>query len=378
MRLLLAAHTFWPEMNGVAEVVRQIATRLSARGHDVHVATRRRRGLPAMERVAGVGVARFDVEGNWRTGVRGEVERYRAFVENESWDAIEIHCAQSWPLDSLLERISRIRARRIFVGHGLSEFGNPAWAGYFDLLARVLPDFDRVVALSDLLEESDLCHKVGMRCPTVVPNAVDLEEWNGPARGVRERWRVRGGPWLVSVSNHSPVKGHDAFFDVIQRVGRAIPAAAATIVGGPYPAERWGLGRLGVSGGCWYACHAKSLWFPRVGLRANVPRPEVVSAIMEADVVLVTSSREAAPLVILEAQAAGTPWVAFNVGCVRENPGGMVAGSPREMAEMAMELIRSPDKAAELAAEGRRATVARGGWERIAILHERLCRGEEP
>lgn len=377
MRLLLAAHTFWPEVNGVAEVVRQIATRLAARGHEVHVATRRRRSLPATEMVGGVHVSRFALEGNGREGIRGDLEAYRAFVEGGQWDAIEIHCAQSWPLDALLDRFHAIRARKLFVGHGLSELTNPLWSSYFDRLAHALPHFDRVVALSAFLEEAEVCRRAGMAPPAVVPNAVDLEEWDCPRLGIREPWGIGTRPWLVSVSNHSPVKGHDAFFKAVENVRMAVPAVTATVIGGPYPAERWGLGRLGVSGGCWYACQVRKFSTRCVSLRANAPRPEVVSALMEADVVLVTSLREAAPLVILEAQAAGTPWVAFNVGSIRENPGGMLAGNAREMAEMAVSLIRRPDKAAELAADGRRATIERGGWDRVAVLHERLCRGEE-
>lgn len=93
--------------------------------------------------------------------------------------------------------------------------------------------------------------------------------------------------------------------------------------------------------------------------------------------ILVTSSREAAPLVILEAQAAGTPWVAFDVGSNREHAGGSVVGSRSEMAGRVLELLGDPAQAKTLAAEGRPAATASGGWERVVDRHERLCGGEE-
>ena len=40
LRILHTAETYSPEVNGVAEVVKQISTRLARRGHEVHVATR--------------------------------------------------------------------------------------------------------------------------------------------------------------------------------------------------------------------------------------------------------------------------------------------------------------------------------------------------
>lgn len=377
MKLLLAAHTYWPEVNGVAEVVRQIATRLAARGHEVHVATQRRPGLRPAETVGGVQVTRFDVRGNGLTGVRGEVERYQGFVEDGRWEAIEIHCAQSWPLDSLVERLGRIGARKIFVGHGLSQFRNPTWTAYFEQLVRVVSEFDRIVALSTLLEEMDFCREAGLPRPAIVPNAVDLEEWNCDTRDVRAAWGIRPGPWLISVSNHSPVKGHDAFFDVVHGVAQAENAVSAAIIGEPYPTERWRLGRFGVRGGCWYTCRARTLCQPRVSLRPHRPRSEVVSAVREADVLLVTSIREAAPLTILEAQVAEIPWVAFDVGSIRENAGGIVVDTRHQMVENVLELLRDSRRAKAVAAEGRAAAIARGGWDRIVIRHERLCRGEE-
>ena len=40
MKLLLCCESYWPHRGGVQEVMRQIAERMAAGGHDVSVATR--------------------------------------------------------------------------------------------------------------------------------------------------------------------------------------------------------------------------------------------------------------------------------------------------------------------------------------------------
>jgi glycosyltransferase involved in cell wall biosynthesis len=145
-----------------------------------------------------------------------------------------------------------------------------------------------------------------------------------------------------------------------------------TIIGGTYPAARLRLGMLGIAGGCWYECLAKSVFRDSVRLARNVPRPDVVSATKEADVFLLTSRREAYPLSILESMAAGTPWVSFDVGCVRENKGGVVVRDGDEMATVTRELLQRPDLRSSLAEAGIAQIRARHDWDDIAGQYERL------
>src|ERR1039458_9870924 len=106
-----------------------------------------------------------------------------------------------------------------------------------------------------------------------------------------------------------------------------------TQIGHGHYATKWNLGRLGVRGGCYYSCITRALFDKSVTMMLNVPRAESVSAIKEADIMVHPSNWEASPLVILECMAAGKPFVAFDVGCVREHAGGRVVGSLSEMAE---------------------------------------------
>jgi glycosyltransferase involved in cell wall biosynthesis len=373
MRILQTAHSYPPDVSGVAMVVSNTARRLAAMGNEVHVATACQPLAAANEIADGVFVHRFDIRGNAVTGLHGDLESYRALLKSTEWDVVIMHCAQTWSTDAILPILSELRCGKLFVGHGFSALENPAYNRYFASLAQQFRGIHRVFALSRMLEEPAFCRQHGLPEPLVVPNGVDLLEWERVPLGLRASWGIGSAPWIVSVSNHSTVKQHSAFFDVVGRIRKRLPGAKGTIIGGHYPAAKWNLGRCGIKGGCWYKCRARALVQPSVFLRPNEPRSRVVSAIREADVVLVTSSREAAPLVILESMAAGTPWVSLDVGCVREFSGGIIVTSPARMASVTLDLLNAPRRRAELSRQGRRAAAERHNWDRIAELYEEQC-----
>ena len=372
MRILHTAHSYAPEVSGVAEVVGQISMRLAHRGHEVHVATERPPSAPQEEVFNGVYIRRFTVRGNAATGMQGDVGGYLRFVCSGLWDVLAMHCAQTWTTDALLPHLNQISARKVFVGHGFSTLYDAKYQDYFVELAESLRQVDGIVALSDLLEEVPFCAKHGLPEPQIIPNGVDLAEWGAPTHALRERWGIGKRPWLLSVSNHSPVKGHSAFFEVVRRVRKQLPSVIGTIIGGHYPAAKWNLGRLGIRGGCWYRCRFAASLMSGVLLHWDVARKDVVSAIQEGDVILITSSREASPLVVLEGMAAGTPWISFDVGCVREHTGGFVVKRPDEMVDKTCQLLADSALRQELGAAGHQRVQMRHTWDEVTTQYEAL------
>src|SRR5262249_12219825 len=143
-------------------------------------------------------------------------------------------------------------------------------------------------------------------------------------------------------------------------------------IGNAFRTEKLGAGRYGVRGGCYYACRVRSLFNGKVQLRQHIPRPSVVSALREADLLVHPSTRETSPLVILEAMAAGLPWVAFDAGNVREFPGGVVVRNLHEMAQWSTKLLGEPDFRSRLGQEGRTRIRASHSWETIIDKYEEL------
>lgn len=369
MRILHTANTYAPVLDGVAEVVRHISEELARRGHEVHVATRAVPSLPAESMVNGVHVHRFNVQGSLASGMEGDVDAFRSFVRSGHWNLMVNHCLQTWSTDALLADIGALPWPSLLVTHGLSS-SDPRFAAYYRTVPRHIPRYAAWVTVSALSEEHAFAEQHFLPEPIVIRNGVDLEEWSAAPLGMRAKWKVENRFWLLNISNHSQQKRHQMFFELaglLQGIG-----ATCTIVGDPLAMDRWGLGRLGLKGGCFYECRMHSATSKSVGLRSSVPRGEVVSAIQEADLVVSTSRWEANSVVLLESMTAGTPWVSTDVGSARENAGGVIADSTEEMAESVIQLLQDPARRRTLGKEGQIQAAERHDWKRIADQYLQL------
>ena len=371
LNILHTAQQYSPSLNGIAQVVANVSTRLAANGHAVTVYTELRGTAPPEETRDGVHIRRFANSGSLVTGIRGDARPFLEAVRSGSWDLIVMHCYQTWTTDLLLQELEELGPPCIVVAHGLS-YPKPEYKDYYSWVSRLVPKLRATVGLSALLEDATFARDYGLPLPRVIANGVDMAEWSMSAEGVRTRWNLVGHPWLLNVSNHNPNKGHERLWHVADRVRRLDPGAIVTIIGGTHPAARFDLGRIGVVGGCWYKCLAKSLHGRGVRLNRGTPRSDVVSAVKEADVFLLTSRWEAYPVCILESMAAGTPWVSLDVGSVRENKGGIVVGDIEEMAVATDEILRRPQLRAALTDAGVAQIRSKHNWDDIARQYESL------
>jgi glycosyltransferase involved in cell wall biosynthesis len=371
MNVLHTAQSYPPEVSGVSHLVSQLSRRLVARGHSVTVFTERSSNASRDETLDGVRIRRFENSGSLVAGIRGDRRLYLEAVTSGNWDLIVMHCFQTWTTDILLGHLASLSGPCIVVGHGAA-YGNPSFASYYDWVARQVPKLSATVSMSSILEDAAFVRDYSLPPPRIIRNGVDMEEWSAPAANVRSRWGLDSRPWVVNVSNHNPNKGHADLWHVAGKIQRQHPETRFNIVGGTYPAARYRLGMVGVTGGCWYECLAKSVCRGGVRLARNVPRRDVVSAMKEADVFLLTSRWEADPLSILESMAAGTPWVSFDVGCVRENKGGIVVRDADEMVTVTRELLQRAEVRTSLAEAGIAQIKAGHDWDDIAGQYERL------
>ncbi len=370
MRILHTANTYAPLLDGVAEVVRNISERLAQRGHEVHVATSGLSSGSLYAESRGVHVHRFSVRGNLALGMHGEIEKYCEFVGTGSWDILVNHGLHVWPTDALVKQIGSYRWSSVLVTHGLVD-EHPSFREYYSTIPRHLLNYSKWIRVSSCSGEAAYSKAFNLPVPPVINNGVDMDDWVRSPLGLRRRWGVGQKPWVVNVSNHSPLKGHDVFFrlaDSLKDLG-----AYFTLVAGSYPMAKWGLGRFGISGGCAYQCKLRSIKSPdTVDLRVNRPREEVISAIREADLMVSTSKKEANSLALLESMAAGVPWISFDVGSARENRGGVVVRDVDEMGRVVSELARSPELRRSLGDAGRAQIVAKHSWNGIVDQYEQL------
>jgi glycosyltransferase involved in cell wall biosynthesis len=141
----------------------------------------------------------------------------------------------------------------------------------------------------------------------VFRNGVDLDRFRPlPQAQARQELGVDGAPLLLSVGNLLPVKGHAACIDALAELSGDHPHARLCIVGrGPEEAAlRRHAEQRGVAS--------------RVRLVGAVAQDALPRWYSAADVLLLASSREGWPNVLLEAMGCGSPVVATRVGGVPE------------------------------------------------------------
>lgn len=203
----------------------------------------------------------------------------------------------------------------------------------------------------------------------VMRNGVDLERFQPQAMAeARARLGLPAGvPVLLTVGNLHEHKGQRLTLEAFALLRQQQPQARLLIVGeGP---DR-----------SWLASRAAALGLADVvRLVGVVPNTELAGWYSAADVLVLASSREGWPNVLLEAMACGTPVVASDVGGVREIVQHHAVGrvlperSPAALAGALAELLaQGADRAAV------RAYAAGFGWDRTSQDQLALFRALAP
>jgi len=153
-----------------------------------------------------------------------------------------------------------------------------------------------------------------------------------------------GEPVVVTVANLYPNKAIDLLLSAFAEVQRHVSGVSLTIVGdGP---EREGLVAL-----------ARRVSGEAIRFAGRVEDPS--ANILSGSVFVLSSRKEGVPLALLEALALGVPSVATAVGGVPEHVRGdeamLVPADAAALAHAIIDLLRDPDRAADLGCRGRQA-----------------------
>jgi glycosyltransferase involved in cell wall biosynthesis len=184
-----------------------------------------------------------------------------------------------------------------------------------------------------------------------LPNAVPRIE---PRVGVRSSLGIPAETKVIlHVANFWPEKNHLAFLAELRRTSgdwRLISIGGPSLEH-PELAEQ---------------VAAAAARDPRVTLLGALPREEVAGAMVEADVLVLPSTAEATPLVLLEAMSNGLPWIASDTcGSAPDLAGGLIV--PQGAFAAAIErLLADRGACAALAAAGRAAYEGEYSWESVA------------
>lgn len=393
-RVLLCCEQYPPSVGGVQEVMRQIAERLAADGVDVTVATSHHPGrLPDTVR-NGVRVVSFAITGNWAKGMEGPVEEYRTFLRQGHFDALLIKAAQQWTFDAAIDVMPELPCRKLFIPCGFSGLHDPIYASYFQQMPQWLRRLDGLIFYADEYQDIAFARAHGLKPLHLIPNGVDEREFLDPDdHGIRQRLGIDPKHDLIlSVGSKLAGKGH---WELVRAFGKThLHRPATLVINSNSPGNRWTAivkrhlkhaltGRYPLSWLAWW--HGRRPMQKRV-LIVDLPREDLVNLYKAADLFVLASHVEYSPLVLFEAAAAGTAFLASSAGNSREiadwTGGGKVM--PRKRAttaevsvgalSVALEaMMRDPDRLKKMGCTARANIWSRGfTWDQIVQQYKRL------
>lgn len=307
MKILHTVQMYHPHVGGSEEVVRQISERLAVRGHDVTVATGHHpdRHWSVLN---GVRVRQFKIKGNAGLGMTGEIDEYRSFIRSADVDVMLNYAAQIWSTDLTFDLLGALPFTKVLVPCGYT-FGVPHLERYHQELPSHLQKYDALVYMSSTYQDKKFGdhHGLGNRA-VIIPNGADEAEFDGLPSTFRDRFKIRTPKMILTVSNHYALKGHRHLIESFRGLSR--DDTTLVIIGKPLD-HPWS--------GCYPSCRWAAATHRRIKVLSQLDRKDVVEAYKAADLFVLASNVECAPLVIYEAMAASVPFVSLDVGNVRDH-----------------------------------------------------------
>ena len=301
MRIAQVCPRYYPYIGGVETHVRQVSERLAKKGFEMEVlATVQSKKLPAKEVINGVVVKRFN---SWAPREAYYISNeLRKYLDENSGNYDIVHAHNYHALPALYAALAKSKNRLLFTPHyhgsGHTFFRSLLHIPYRHLGKTIFNKADKVICVSHyernlVLEDFDLAEEKVV----VVPNGVDLEEFKGLKKNVKNRRN------LLSVGRLEKYKGLQHLIRVLPRLNDDV---TLDIVGkGPYKENLIRLARrLGV--------------YDRVKFFQDLPRTELLQKYADADVFLLLSEHEAYGLCVAEALCAGAPCIVANASALRE------------------------------------------------------------
>lgn len=335
MRILLTSPTFPPFNSGLGNAAAQQAASLLKTGHDVVVATGGETRCSRRDR--GIRIEEFVLTGadSVLQPIKGDSEGYIDFLRSTPWDVVLLNAWQNWATDLALQNIQIISGRKFVYSHCISTniffphrplrslIRYLAWRPYWWRLPSHMKRLDGLIFLASggsdsRFDDLELARKYGVPFH-VVPNSLSpvaammLERPPQPF-DVRDR--------IIAVGSYQWQKG----FDFV------LQAYAASRARHQFPLHLYGQKHSSYSATLMSLVARLGLPEGSVVFHEGVSGEALLSIYRQARLLLSGSHTECQPLVLLDANATGTPFIARTTGCVACMAGGIGVRSPQEMA----------------------------------------------
>ncbi len=383
-RVLVLTFTFPPNRDGVSQSAYWLAQGLASRGYTVGVGTEfhPERDLAAYPPLI---VNHFRISGtaSLRSPIRGEVAEFVSFITDFKPDVVFCECWDLWTTVLALRAFRHSKIRLILISHGYTfhlvewhrrfPFGLGQWFARLPAVFAMpftMRRFDFVVFNSEQRDfgrffDRVIADVIGYRGGVVSANAVDFAEIDGAADDFRRTQSIGAGPMFLCVANYSERKNQILALRAFRRA--AIPQSTLVFIGSEfndYSARLFQEESELRKGGSTSS---------EVVILEKLSRPTVLSALKACDAFVLSAHAETMPVALLEAMAAGKPFISTNTGCVKELPGGILAGNEAGFQEAMITLAQNFTRREELGRMGRAAAWESCSLQKVTDGFQRLC-----
>jgi glycosyltransferase involved in cell wall biosynthesis len=376
LKILLVCNRFVPCSGGVPYHVADLAVVLAKLGHRVDVLAPHCRDIKGNHSPEIVELEKYHVNRitppllnvpiAYFQGTLASVTLWR-FLRSGSYDIIHFH---SWPTllsDVGIQMAHLLNRHAILTIHG---FGPPKGSALYQwsyellekrILRGALKNVGRTISVtkagvSYLTEMANIPQRV-----VHVPNGIWLD---GPPQVGMHDWPNRSGTFIF-VGRFSISKGVDTLLTAFSSVSRSFPEARLLMVGEGSARELASIEKS-----------SRMLDIDsRIRILTDYQRSDVRKLCTSGPILVLPSTREGAPSVILEAFASGAPVIATDVGGIRElithGKTGLVVppGNTIELANAMMKLMIDTKLQRDFSAEALQ-SVRAFDWMRIGKMVE--------
>jgi glycosyltransferase involved in cell wall biosynthesis len=382
MKILHTVESYYPEISGMAEVVKQLSERLVALGHDVTVVSRKIETRTSTL-INGVKIKEFNIQGNWVNGITGDKQEYENFLLQDEYDIITNFACQQWMTDVALPLLPKLKAKKVFVPTGLSGLLWNEYNDYYEQMKTWMLSYDMTVFLSSNYRDINFARTIGVTKRCIIPNGAASDEFSKPDKvNIREKLGIHSADFFIlHVGTYTGVKGHAEAIRIYlkSKIKKGVMVFVAfkheEFIDYTKFNKRFFLWRL-------------LNFFPRKKIIITLlNREDTVAAHKAADLFLFPSQIECSPIVLFEAMAGKTPFLSTDVGNVREiiewsNGGeilptfiddkGFSHAQIKESAEQLNALYDDVSRRKQLAQQGFQAWEKKFSWEIITKRYEQM------
>lgn len=330
MKIIITVNTYYPLTDGVQSVTQYHAEGLVKLGNKVTVVTVLHDGMADVEWHNGVKIIRYNIQTKHALHV-GDKRGYRNLIIGlcEDADLLLNVSTQTATTEVLFPIFEKIHIRKILYMHGMHDFSwkqhdfvysvhklwnNIRWGWDYFVNAKYIKKYDDIIQLHEFDVATLFFKKIYNIDSLIIENAAE-DIFFGNSEDTDD-------DYILNVANFDSRKNQELILEAFYKVKHS--KIGLILVGSKKNKYSDHLEKLKIQFDKVYGTRD-------VKILEAVPREKIVKLVQQSKIYVMGSKWEAFPIAIIEAMAAGKPFVSTDVGVIRFLPGGVTVKNVDEM-----------------------------------------------